>query len=219
MFGTMYMRSMWRALNHVLDAREGYENPAFRNHLTRTYVSAICSAIRREADSDDRTSSLARLVHRLIEAPQTINRERFVQMHREAHPDEASDEAERSFRVYAPDGGDIVHQPFLESNLERLKLASETVKHYTDKFIAHRQLPSEEIELLVLRFDDIDNALNELAEVTKFLHGLRWPGNVLWQVIPVMDRSFLTMFQTPLIGEGFILPEEPELTRRSNTGF
>ena len=47
-----------------------------------------------------------------------------------------------------------------------------------------------------LNFAQIDHALNELAEVTKFLHGIRHPGDLLWQVVPVIDLSFLAMFQS-----------------------
>jgi hypothetical protein len=59
-------------------------------------------------------------------------------------------------------------------------------------YLVDRERPSE--GTISLNFAQIDHALNELE--TKFLHGIRHPGDLLWQVIPVIDLSFLAMFQS-----------------------
>lgn len=207
----MHTRSIWRALNQVLDASPVKSHPTLRNCLLQTYESTVCSAIRREADTDDRTTSLARAIRRLDEAPQAITREKFLRLFRDSHPDAELSEGVRAFSRFAHDGGDRLDRKVLRANSDRLIAAASSVKQYTDKFIAHRERPSE--AAISLNFAQIDHVLNELAEVTKFLHGIRHPGDMLWQVIPVMDLSFLAMFQSTWIHEGFVLSEEPELAR------
>lgn len=210
-FGLFHTRSMWRAMNRVLETSEVQQHAALTNYLQRTYVSTVCSAIRREADPDTRTSSLARSLTRLVEAPRTITRDRFVRIYTEKFGNDKSTMAEESFNSFAPHGGDVVEWCVLQTNLSRLTVAADSVKSYTNKVIAHRQRPDLETTPISLTFGDIDHAVNELGEVTKQVHVLRHPGEMLARVTPVLDLSFLNMFKSPWLAPGFTLPTEPQI--------
>lgn len=210
-FGLFHTRSMWRAITHVLETSEVQQHAAVTNHLLRTYVSTVCSAIRREADSDSRTSSLARSLTRLIEAPKTITRDRFVGLYAERFGLESSTEAMENFDSFAPHGGDVVDRHILQLDLVRLTEAAGSVKIYTDRVVAHRQRPELETVPISLTFGQIDHAIDELGEVTKHLYLLRHPGDSLGQVTPILDLSFLNMFKSSWLAPGFTLPPEPRI--------
>lgn len=215
-FGVFYSRSIWRALSHVLDTSKVEQYPVVRNYYLRTYVSTACSAIRREADTDTRTSSLARALLRLVESPKIVSRERFVTNYVIRFGAESEAMANNSFNSFAPNGGDAVESSVLQLGLSRLTDAAASVKAYTDTTIAHRQRPGLETETITLSFDQLDHAINELGEITKQLHLLRNPGESLAQVGPVLDRTFLNMFKVAWLAPGFTLPPEHDLGGQSS---
>lgn len=210
-FGLFYTRSMWRALSHVLATSEITQYAVVRNYYLRTYVSTACSAIRREAETDTRTSSLARALLRLAETPKLLSRDRFVSSYVGRFGADSETMANNSFNSFAPSGGDAVETSVLLLGLARLTDAAASVKRYTDTTIAHRQRPELEKEAISLSFAQMDHAINELGEITKQLHVLRHPGELLAQVGPVLDPTFLNMFKAAWLAPGFTLPAEHDL--------
>jgi hypothetical protein len=204
-FSMFYTRSVWRAMTQVFESSPPGRHVTIHNYLVRTYVSTAVSAVRREADRDTRTTSLWRLLERL-RSSEVATRSRFAACYI-ARFEVSEAEALRAFDRFAPNGEEQVVESFIDAAQQRLDRSAKEVRAYANTVVAHRQRPELE-RPIELSFDQLDRAIDDIGELTKILHELRHPGEMLATASPVLDPGFLAAFRAPLIQPGFVLRQD-----------
>lgn len=205
-----HTRWVFRTVTGMLEHSGVPQYATVQNYLLRTYVATICTAVRREADADQRTTSLARCLRALVERPHFASRARFTALVAATLTDEASDYVQQvaaeGFLRFAPDGGDHIDPGLVAQSIERLLTAAAPVRKYTNQVIAHRERQGK-VRREHVSFEQINNALDELSEVARQYYTLRHPGVELLMFTPSADLTFLNMFKKPWYQDGFAVPD------------
>lgn len=209
-FALFHTRWMWRAIISLMaNGVPDKQYTVVQNYFVRTYVATICTAIRREADLDSRTTSLARCLHSLIECPHFATRTRYVALARAAHPDAdpgIDAEMAKGFDRFAPDGGEYLDPALIEQAITDLAVKAQPIKQYTNKVLAHRERAPGDLEKLTPSFETINAALDGLGEIFRQFFSLRHPGTHLGTLTPVPDLAFVSMFKVPWYSQGWTAP-------------
>jgi hypothetical protein len=203
-FTLFFTRQTWRVLRAVFTAGGTQNRNTPVSYLDRTYVAAVCSAIRRQLDTDSRSNSLVRSLQSIRNQPRLMDRARFVALHDDGRDPDPYFDANVAFNQYADPSKDFVDVGMLDLAISNLKAAAHPVEKFADRVIAHSDRRSAEIA-----FGEIDHALEALDATVKQFWGLVHPGVMLHTTTPVMDLNFLRMFTEPLIDPGFVPPREP----------
>jgi hypothetical protein len=207
---------MWRSITSLMNTgNPDRQYTSMQSYLTRTYVATICMGVRREVDSDARTTSLARCLRMLVEAPHLMTRTLFVaeaaRRQLEATGEEWPDNMHtQRFNIFADGDGQELGVPVLQSWIDELHAAFEPVKPYADKVLAHRQRPDGTVVNIDPSWDQINFALDTTGSVFKRLYALRKPGTALTQVTPVGSLEFLRMFEHPWLRPGWTAPDDTD---------
>ena len=211
LYALFHTRWMFRTITGMLKHSEVQQYTTVQNYILRTYVATVCTAVRREADADQRTTSLARCLRALVECPHFANRARYAALVAESIPDEdptyVENAVDEGFRLFAPGGGDYIDADLVTLNIERLLKAAAPVKKYTNQVLAHRERQGK-VRREHVSFDQINHALNELSQVARHYYLLRHPGVGLMMFTPSADLTFLNMFKQPWYRQGYETPDE-----------
>jgi hypothetical protein len=183
----MWMRHMWKTMDGILVEANAPGSRGVQNHLTSTYVFAICTLIRRETDLAPSTSSLARQLAVLRDTGGLITRSRY---------------SGSGFDVFAPEGADNVDANLVDKDIQALRDSAKPVKIYTDKIIAHRERFGPDAPPLNLQFSEIDHALAVIGNTIKKYWSLVHPDAMLARSTPVDDRGWFQAFTVPWIKHG-----------------
>jgi hypothetical protein len=199
-----HTRWMWRNLIKLMESATP-QYTVVQGYFVRTYITTMCTALRREADRDSRTTSLARCLGQLKERPFIATRARYEAII-EARDDIADPELRESVksgfdRFSGP--GDAVDENIVDSALARLSEAVAPIKTYTDKVVAHRERWPGDTERISVSFPEINTALEVVGDITKQFYRLRWPGTELLRLTPVTELNFLRMFEKPWYTDSF----------------
>ena len=211
-FTLFHTRWMWSTITSLMEAGlpEGQDRYV-QNYFTRTYVGTVCTAIRREVDSDSRTSSLGQCLQVLIDSPHLATRAWFAaeaQKQREASGAAIrDDEIQRLFDEFSPDGGAYVDPMVAEAALTRLTASAAPIRKYTNKVLAHRDRDGK-IADLTPSWVAINAALDTVGATMSDFYKLRHPAQMLAQVTPTMSLSFVKNFQVPWWAEGWTPPSD-----------
>jgi hypothetical protein len=206
--GRLVQRFRLRAARDHADVQQ---YTAVQNYLIRTYVTTICTGIRRECDPDPRSSSLARCLEALIECPHFASRSRYrslLDSDLAARPD-----AESGYDAFAVPDSPFIAGDRVEADLHQLRDAAAHAKRYTNRVLAHRdRATANNPARISLTFGEMHKALDAVGEAMRKYYGLRHPGQVLAVVTPTpSDLRFLTMFERPWLVDGYTPPNELEL--------
>ncbi|MBZ9597169.1 hypothetical protein K7B06_19115 [Streptomyces erythrochromogenes] len=198
-------RHVWNSIQDmwVAGGADLQLNTIVQNWFIRNYVTTQATGIRRECDTDSRTSSLARCLRRLTEAPRMANRARFEGTI--AADQEIADEHKagqmRYFDTFAlTPATDCLDQDRIEVSIAALHAASQATRYYTNKIVAHREITEEKI---TLAWSDLDQALNTVGRVFKHYYRLRHPGKILGMVTPDMATGWVQPFRSAWCPAGF----------------
>ncbi|HEX4402882.1 MAG TPA: hypothetical protein VHZ98_16290 [Galbitalea sp.] len=203
-----HTRWMWKTITGILDNSGIKQYVVVQNYLVRTYAATMCTGIRRESDIDTKTTSLARCLQILIDSPKVFTRRRFDQLLRQGgNTDWYNDFGSGGFDVFASKDGELLDPGKVQASLDRLHAAVEPVRRYTNEVVAHRQRADGAIEPVVVTYDEIDHALDELGVITKQYYSLRHPDAQLAFLTPIVDLGFLNMFQVPWFPAGSTLAD------------
>lgn len=143
------------------------ENPdvlhpgTFFDWMCRSHITALAVGIRSFIDFDKRSRSLARLLYELIEHPRAITRDWHVRMYRGTPIGEEL--GHMSFNAVVGKRKDHVSVRMIRSDLRRIEQASERVRRFVNKRVAHRASPGAIRRLP--RLNELDSALTVLDEV------------------------------------------------------
>jgi hypothetical protein len=200
-------RWMWRAITGMLEHSGVPQDPYVQRYLLRTYVVTVCTAIRREADRDSRTTSLARCLALLIDQPSLITRTRYRALTTALGHVQTDALADEMFDRFAPAGADLLDPALIRGQLDSLNVAVQPIRKYTDQVIAHRDSRQPD----PINFDQINHALQALGLVYAHYFSLREPGTRTASVGPIMGLQFLDMFKQPWYREGYEPPDWRDL--------
>jgi hypothetical protein len=128
-----HTRWMWRALTGLMNNGVPNQSSSVRNYFIRTYVATVCSAIRREADRDARTTSLARCLQALIGCPHFASRRRYEALRHAAIGEASSPVGDPSGDDEFSGGGEFIDIDIVRAALDRLTAAAQPIKTYTNK--------------------------------------------------------------------------------------
>jgi AbiU2 len=138
--GMHFKRQIWREIAKIMDANPGVgELPsAFWDFYQETYAAAQAIAIRRQADTDKRTCSLARLITEMRDSAHLLTREDYIGLLGDRPSDGMKERMESGFSGLAG-GGDHLDPQIAEADLAELKSAAEQVRNYVNEHVAHDQ--------------------------------------------------------------------------------
>jgi hypothetical protein len=166
---------MFRDLGDMLGRREIFwelqeiakENPrvlspgAFFDWMCRNYFIAITVGVRSFTDRSRNVHSLWRMLYEILEHPRVINRRAHISLYRGTPID--LDLGNRTFNSVVGRGGQYLSQQMVRSDLRQLEDASERVRRFVNKRVAHRA-PAGEIKRLP-KLEELDKALDTLDRI------------------------------------------------------
>ncbi len=131
---------------------------AFFDWMCRNYIVALTVGIRSFTDQSRNSHSLWRLLYEILENPGVIDRATHVRMYVSSPMGE--DLGHMSFNATVGKGSSCLSQRAIRADLRRLEDASERVRRFVNKRVAHRTKPGEIRRLP--RFNEVDAALDVL---------------------------------------------------------
>lgn len=143
------------------------ENPdvlkpgSFFDWMCRNYVVAMTVGIRSFMDQSSDSHSLWRMLYEMLENPGAIDRVSHVRMYRETSIGERL--GHMSFDGVVGKGKLHLSEQAIRSDLRALEDASERVRRFVNKRIAHRTSPGEIRRLP--KFNEMDAALDKLDQI------------------------------------------------------
>ena len=134
---------------------------SFFDWMCRNYVVAQTVGIRSFMDQSRDSHSLWRMLFEILEHPGVINRGAHVRMYRTTPMGEEL--GHMSFNAVVGKNTRALGQRAIRADMRRLEDASERVRRFVNKRIAHRTNPGEIRRLP--KFDEVDSALTVLDEI------------------------------------------------------
>ena len=122
---------------------------------------AISVGVRSHVDFDSRSHSLARMLFEMLENPKIISRDWHVRMYRGSPLGENL--GHMSFNASVGKNSKHLTQTAIRSDLRRIEDASERIRRFVNKRVAHRA--SHGAIRKLPRLNELDSALNTLDEV------------------------------------------------------
>ena len=185
-------RMAWRTLTAIWRERDPQLPASFIfDFFATTYAHAQASGIRRQVDTRSDVTSLWRLLNEIEEHSDRLHRDWFVGRF------EWGDQwrGEREFTALDPNGAGHVDPAEAARDKERIEKVAKGIRTWVNKHVAHL---STKPSLLVPTFDELDGALDALAEVYS-----RWncilTGVDLVSIEPVPQYDFLAPLRVPWI--------------------
>jgi hypothetical protein len=150
-------REIFWELQEVVRNNERILSPAaFLQWMTTNYLISVNVGVRRLTDASADVHSLWRLLYEILRHPGVINR----RANRALYGSAPFDLADRSFDNIVGPGRDLLNQQAVRADLRAIEDASERVRRFTNKRIAHRTLPHSIRRLPTYR--ELDQALDVL---------------------------------------------------------
>jgi hypothetical protein len=197
-----WRREIWQGLVEQLDKRKIEDSGYFKVAWVRMYVESLAAAVRRHADIDDDSVSLARLMDDLGNQAPVFTRDLFMSevwdMDRVEHDEELQREVWRrhgheSFDRWAGPGGTHIDAAKMWADLEKFRKTTEGVVHYVNRSVAH--LDRRGVER-TLTFGELDAALESLKELFGEYYALVTATGLVLD--PVMQGDWKAPFRVAL---------------------
>lgn len=133
---------------------------AFFDWMCANYISAVSIGIRRFVDQHKGSHSLWRMLYEMLQHPGVLDREAHARMYMSTPM--GVEFGRQCFNNVSGDASRIL-QPSIRSDLRQLEDASDRVRRFVNKRIAHRTSPGEIRRMP--KFEEVDAALNKLDEL------------------------------------------------------
>lgn len=149
-------------LQEVAKENTAILNPGeFFDWMCRNHMIAISVGVRSLIDLDKRSHSLARILFEMLENPKIISRDWHVRMYRGTPLGEEF--GHMSFNSSVGINSKYLTQTAIRSDLRRIEDASERIRRFVNKRVAHRA--SRGAIRRLPRLNELDSALNTLDDV------------------------------------------------------
>ena len=158
----MIRRQIFSDLKEVSKENSQVLNPGdFFDWMCENYIEAMAVGIRAFIDQSQKVQSVWRMLYEFLDHPKAVTRSAHVALYRGISRN--FDMGNQTFDNIVGQGKDFLSQQVVRSDLRRLEDASERVRRFVNKRIAHRT-PSGAIRRLP-KFQEIEQALDELEIV------------------------------------------------------
>jgi hypothetical protein len=197
-----HRRVVYESMLEMLREQNHPDAGLFFETYNDQYIEAQAMAIRRQADDNDRTVSLRRLLRRLDRHRAFITREWYhdrMLRPSDGHEDWRGDEfhqyvTDNRFDVFTKRAGDSkLWRKRILDDIKSLVAASETVVDYANTNIAHLQID----EPSTVTYDEFNDAINSLGALAQryysFVHGSSLPS-----LTPTVEGDWRGPFRSPL---------------------
>lgn len=153
-------RQIYREYGRIVsrNTRVDKTGAVFHRWVIDNYVTYIAMAIRRQADLDSHSISLAKLIYDIKEHPEALKRTDFVALYKNM----SVDFAERDFSELAGKG-EYMDSTIAQADYERLITVSKDVYDLASRSFAHK---STRVSPKVT-FNDVDRCLEEIKSIAK----------------------------------------------------
>jgi hypothetical protein len=155
---------IFKELRGIVAANEKIQSPAtIHGWMTRNYAEHVAVGIRRLTDTNTnkRTISLHGLIEDIKRHPQGMTRSCYVSTYPKWMLDMGA--ADHDFDQFANKGDNVVSEYKLSQDMRRLKKATNAVRRFVNKWVAHCDLKRQKYK--VPTFKDVDKSLEEVDKV------------------------------------------------------
>jgi hypothetical protein len=193
-------RQIWREINDMLQAnpKVGQVPSAFWDFHKSNYSTAQAIAIRRQADRDSRSRSLALLIEQMRDNADVLTRDYWVGLLGDQLADDLMvGRAHRGFDHLAGTG-DHLDAEIPRGDLTTLRSDAKRVSVYVNEHVAHSTAEPTVRELPTYR--DLHEAIDRLGEMFK-KYALALTGAQWWTLESVIEGDWKAIFRTPWISE------------------
>jgi hypothetical protein len=189
----------WDDLVDVVEANRAIPQP---NHvmdfIRELYGIAVAVGIRRQSDADrqGRVANLRHVISDIGKHPEVITRDSFVAGYQEF----MLDVGHETFDEFAGPGGAHVDAAIIAADLAKLDAATEKVKTFVDKHLAH----SDDQAAASLTFQELRDSLEEVSELIRRYYLLVHGGSLL-STIPTKQYDWLRPLLVPWVPDNRML--------------
>jgi hypothetical protein len=149
-------------LQEIVKENEAILNPGeFFDWMCRSHIIAISVGVRSHVDFDKRSHSLARILFEMLENPKVLSRDWHVRMYRGSPLGEKL--GHMSFDSSIGKGAKHLTQTAIRSDLRRIEDASERIRRFVNKRVAHRS--NQGAIRRFPRLNELDSALSTLDKI------------------------------------------------------
>ncbi|MGH3711181.1 MAG: hypothetical protein ACRDRQ_24435, partial [Pseudonocardiaceae bacterium] len=154
-------REIFWDLQEVAKENQSILRPGtFFDWMCQNYVITVSVGIRSFTDQDRKSRSLWRMLYEILENPGVLDRQTHVRMYVKAP---GAEFGHLTFDNVVGHGHLLLSQQAVRSDLRKIEDASEIVRRFVNKRVAHRNNPGKLRRLP--KFNELDAALDALDEV------------------------------------------------------
>lgn len=155
-------REIFWELQEVAKENSKIMNPnSFFDWMCRSYVVSQMVGVRSFVDQSRNSRSLWRMLYEMLENPGAIDRATHVKMYRRTAV--GPEQGHMTFNNVVGRGRSYLGPRAIRADLRLLEDASERVRRFVNKRVAHKTSPSEIRRLP--KFDELDAALDRIDEI------------------------------------------------------
>jgi hypothetical protein len=192
---TMHLqRHVWREMTEIVTSRGDLPESYWWAFQVQTYRATQATAIRRQADRDPRSASLANLLSGMADNAASITREWWLSLWND---DDQFYAAEQWTADYGREVETHIDPAIPAADLERLKSAVTHVKNYVDKHVAHSDAKAVSVQV-TLTLGDLHAAIDVLGQIFLRYHHLL-TGSTMAYLVPTLQHDWKAVFRVPWI--------------------
>jgi hypothetical protein len=184
-------RHIFWEVQNIIRNNEAIQKPSsFYTFLGSSYVALAVMAVRRQLKIDNSSISFARLLQEIIDTPDVISRERFVDLY---NGSVVKDLADRDFDRFSGEGKNHVDVNMVREELEKLKVLGKGCEDFADKRIAHYDSRAPRV---LPTFNELDACIDHLEELLK-RYRLLFRAEAVISVLPTWQYNWKEIFELP----------------------
>jgi hypothetical protein len=192
-----FKRLIWREVAAMMSANPtvGEIPSAFWDFHQENYAVAQAIAIRRQADRDPRTCSLAVLIGEMHNNAELLTREDHLGLLGDRATDELMTQRANAGFTELAGGGDHLDLTIAGNDLATLKSAAERVRTYVNQHVAHDQ--ANPTMTVAPTFGDLHEAIDAIGKIFQKIAVTLTGG---WNELePVIQGDWQAIFRVPWI--------------------
>lgn len=167
---TMHLhRLVWREVSGMLAANSDLPESYWWEFMSDTYATTQAVAVRRQADTMQGVASLGKLIEEISDDATRLTREVWMALNDDADPYWVG-VAERNWTEHY--GGrvhDHLDPAIAVADLDALRHAAASVRHYVDKHVAHAEASPPAVTLTLTEVHDTIDTIGHLFKKYAFL--------------------------------------------------
>jgi hypothetical protein len=185
-------RMVWRKMNEIVGKHPSMPDSLLFDVQARNYAAAQTVAVRRQVDKNQRSVTMWRLLDEVHASPHVLSRDRYVGMFDWG----MQHLGDQQFDDWAGKGAAHIDPAMVETDIDALVTATDAIRHYVNKHIAH--LDERRARVVLPTFTDLDAAIDMLFELFR-KYGVILTGSHRAVMTPVPQYDWLAPWRVPWI--------------------